>query len=69
MEMKNLTHDEMDQDFQRRIEVLKYLQKRRMFDHHDIWKLVIEYYKDPEVTVQQIREELKDMEKNEEGGI
>ena len=69
MEMKNRTHDEMDQDFQRRIEVLKYLQKKRMFDYHDIWKMIIEYYRDPEVTVQKIREDLKEMEKNEEGGL
>ncbi|MDA8121408.1 MAG: secretion system protein E, partial [Deltaproteobacteria bacterium] len=54
MELKNLTHEEMDAEFQRRVAVVKYLVEQKMTDHRQIWKMVTSYYRDATEVMTQI---------------
>lgn len=58
MEMKNLTQDEMNQEFKTRVEVVNYLVNKGETDYKEISKVVTSYYKEPEETVARIRGEI-----------
>ena len=58
MEMKNLTHEELTQEFERRVDIVKYMVSKDIEDHREIWGLIREYYKDPKVTAEMVRKEL-----------
>ena len=47
MELKNLTHDEMDAEFERRVSVLRSLAAHKINDYRALWKAITAYYKDP----------------------
>jgi flagellar protein FlaI len=55
MELKNLTHDEMDSEFQRRVAVVHYLAAAKINDYRQLWKLVTAYYKDPKEVMERIQ--------------
>ena len=57
-EMKNLTHDEMDREFQRRVDLVNYMVEKDLDDYKDISRLVVSYYHYPEETVERIRNEM-----------
>ena len=57
MEMKNMTHEEMETEFQRRIDIVNYMSAKGMTDFREISKVVVSYYQYPEETVKRIREE------------
>ncbi len=59
MEMKNMTHDDMDKELDRRVEIIEYMVKKNMSNYRDISKIITAYYKDPEETIDRIREELE----------
>jgi len=54
MELRNLTHDEMEAEFQRRVAVVHYLAENRVNDHRQLWQLVAGYYKDPNEVMRKI---------------
>ncbi len=58
MEMKNLTQEEMNQEFSDRIEVIDYLVDKEETDYREISKVVTSYYKEPEETLARIRGEI-----------
>lgn len=58
MEMKNLTHEEMVEEFNRRVDIIKYMVMKDITDHRKIWSLINAYYKDPEATIKRVRREL-----------
>ncbi|HEX9908193.1 MAG TPA: type II/IV secretion system ATPase subunit [Thermoplasmata archaeon] len=58
MEMKNLTHEELMQEFERRVDIVKYMVARDMTNHREIWGLIRDYYKEPKVLADRIRIEL-----------
>ncbi|MBU0684965.1 MAG: type II/IV secretion system ATPase subunit [Candidatus Thermoplasmatota archaeon] len=58
MEMKNLTHEELTQEFERRVDIVKYMVAKDIADHREIWGLIREYYKDPKATAEMVRKEL-----------
>jgi flagellar protein FlaI len=58
MEMKNLTHEELLQEFERRVDIVKYMVATDITDHREIWGLIREYYKEPKVTAERVRKEL-----------
>jgi flagellar protein FlaI len=60
MEMKNLTHEEMMTEFDRRVDLIKYMVYRDFSDHHKIWELINQYYKDSEKTIKRVRRELQE---------
>jgi archaeal flagellar protein FlaI len=64
MEMRSLTHDEMMAEFDHRVEVLTYMQKKDIRNHREIWNLVNSYYKDHEKTLARIRKDVAAMEVN-----
>jgi flagellar protein FlaI len=58
MEMKNLTHEEMEDEFQNRIDILKYLVEKNIVDYLEIARVIVSYYQYPEETVERIRKEM-----------
>ena len=55
----------MDEEFRRRVDMIRYMVKKKITDHWQIWKLITDYYKEPEITAQRIREELRKIEELE----
>ena len=58
MEMKNLTHEELQQEFERRVDIVKYMVSKDISDHREIWGLIREYYKDSKGTAEMVRKDL-----------
>ncbi len=58
MEMKNMTHEEMEAEFQRRIDIINYMVQKEMTDFREIAKIVVSYYQYPEETAKRIRDEM-----------
>ena len=58
MEMKNLTHEELLQEFERRVDIVKYMVAKDLSDHQDIWDLIRAYYKDPKATAEMARKDM-----------
>ena len=58
MEMKNLTHDEMETEVQNRITVLRYLVEKDIRDYGEISQVIVSYYQYPDATVNRIRNEM-----------
>ncbi len=71
MEMKNLTHEELMDEFQRRVDIVKYMLAKDMTDHMGIWNLIREYYKSPKDTVDRVRRDMGIVLTSEEpaGGV
>jgi len=58
MEMKNLTHEGIMEEFNRRVDIIRYMVLKDMEDHLEIWKIIKSYYKEPQVTAAMVRTEL-----------
>ncbi|MGQ9587829.1 MAG: type II/IV secretion system ATPase subunit [Thermoplasmata archaeon] len=58
MEMKNMVHEELLQEFERRVDIVKYMVAKDITDHRQIWSLIREYYKEPKITAERIQKEL-----------
>lgn len=58
MEMKNLTHEELLQEFDRRVDIVKFMVSKDITDHREIWDLIRTYYKNPKNTADRVRKEL-----------
>src|SRR5512136_489795 len=63
MEMKSLTHEQMMTEFDRRVDVVRYMVYKDMTNHRKIWALINSYYKEQEKTIKRVRRELQ------EGGL
>jgi len=62
MTMKNMTHNEMMEEFERRVDIVRYWVKKEILDFRDIWKTIADYYKDPIGTAEKVRLELGEVE-------
>ena len=72
MEVKNLTHEEMDEEFQRGVDIIKYLVEKNITDFIEISNIIVAYCKEPLETVQKIRDEMGwvvETVYEEEGGV
>jgi flagellar protein FlaI len=69
MEMKSLTQEEMQEEFERRIEIVNYMLAKDMHDHHKIWAVTQGYYKEPQKTLQRVRKEMEEMESAKQGAV
>ncbi len=58
MEMKNMTHEEMEAEFQRRVDIINYMMQKNMLDFREIAKIVVQYYQYPEETAKRVRGEM-----------
>jgi flagellar protein FlaI len=58
MEMKNMTHEEMNAEMKRRVDMIKYLVEKNITDFRKISNLIVAYYKEPKETIQRIRDEM-----------
>ncbi len=56
MTTKNWTQEEMDEEFENRTEIIKYLVEENLSHYKDISKVITSYYKEPEETLARIRE-------------
>ncbi|MDH4123663.1 MAG: type II/IV secretion system ATPase subunit [Thermoplasmata archaeon] len=61
MEMKNMTHEAMIEEFNRRVDIIKYMVAKDLDDHKEIWKLIRSYYRDPMATTTLARADLQAM--------
>jgi archaeal flagellar protein FlaI len=61
MELKNLTHEEMEAEFERRALVLRSLAHNHINDYRALWKAITAYYKDPEGVARLMRAQLPDV--------
>jgi flagellar protein FlaI len=68
MEMKSLSHEEMMEEFERRIEIVNYMLAKDMHDHRKIWAVTQAYYKEPQKTLQRVRREMQEMDTKKEVG-
>lgn len=57
-EMKNMTHEDMMDEFERRVDVIKYLVEKNITDFQEISTIIFEYYREPEETAERVRKEL-----------
>src|SRR5207253_9906145 len=57
MEMKNMTHEEIEAEFQRRIDIVNYMLQKSLTDFREIAKIVVEYYPYPDETAKRVRAE------------
>jgi len=55
MEMKNLTHEEMMEEFNRRVEVINYMVRKNITDYRKLANIIVAYFKDPKDTIEKIR--------------
>ncbi len=62
MTMKNMTHNEMMEEFERRVDVVKYWVSKKIVDFREIWITISDYYKDPIGTAEKIRLKLGEVE-------
>src|SRR3989454_7655529 len=58
MEMKNMTHEEIEAEFQRRIDIVNYMLQKSLTDFREIAKIVVQYYQYPEETAKRVRDEM-----------
>ncbi len=58
MEMKSMTHEEMDVEFQRRVDIINYLVEKNITDFREISEIVVSYYQFPDETIKKIRDEM-----------
>lgn len=58
MEVKNLTHEEMEQEFRRRVDIIKYLVEKDITDFKQISRVIVSYYQYPDDTIKRIRSEM-----------
>src|SRR2546427_8933050 len=58
MEMKNMTHEEMEAEFQRRGDIINYMRERGIVDFPEIAKIVISYYPYPHETPKKMSDEM-----------
>lgn len=58
MTMKNMSHEEMQAEFQRRVDIIKYMVKEDITDFRELSEIIVRYYKEPDILVEEIREKL-----------
>jgi len=58
METKNMTHEEMEAEFQRRVDIVNYMVEKNILDFREISRIVVSYYQYPQDTAKRIREEM-----------
>jgi archaeal flagellar protein FlaI len=58
MEFKNYTTDDMDNELQRRVSVIKYLVDHKTNDYRQLWRMISQYYKDPQEVMRRIAPEV-----------
>ncbi len=55
MDLRNYGPDEMDAEFQRRTEVIRYLVRNAITDYRQLWGTIAQYYKDPNEVMARVR--------------
>jgi flagellar protein FlaI len=55
MDLKNYGPDEMDAEFQRRTQVIRYLVQNKITDYRQLWRTIAQYYKDPTEVMNRIQ--------------
>ena len=62
MDLKNMDQEAMDEEFKRRIDVIRYLSGNRINDYLTIWQYITNYYRDPTPLIERIRGEMQGRE-------
>ena len=54
MELRNYTAEEMEAEFHRRTDVIRYLVDHKISDYRQLWQTIAQYYKDPDDVMARI---------------
>ncbi len=54
MELRNYTSEEMEAEFARRTQVIRYLVDHKISDYRQLWQTIAQYYKDPDEVLRRI---------------
>ncbi len=54
MDLRNYGPDDMDAEFQRRTEVIRYLVRNAITDYRQLWGTIAQYYKDPNEVMKRV---------------
>jgi len=57
-DLKNWTHEELTAEFNRRIDIMRYMVKKGINSHIEIWSLINRYYRDQEGTMKMVHSAL-----------
>ena len=60
MEMRGLTYEEMMIEFERRVDIIRFMVYRDVIDHRRIWEITNQYSRDPEKITEWVRKELRE---------
>ena len=60
MEMRGLTYEEMMIEFERRVDIIRFMVYRDVIDHRRIWEITNQYSRDPEKIAEWVRKELRE---------
>ena len=58
MEARGLTVAQMKEEFKRRCDLIEWMRKTNVRNYLDVAKLVSGYYKDPDTTIDRVRQDL-----------
>jgi len=58
MTMKNMSHEEMQEEFQRRVDIINYMVKEDITEFMELSSIIVRYYKEPDILVEEIREKM-----------
>jgi flagellar protein FlaI len=58
MTMKNMTSNQMKEEFKRRVEIIEWMGKANVRNYIDVANIVASYYKDADATIRKVRSEL-----------
>ncbi len=65
IELKGITHEDMDQEFRRRVDIMNYMAKKNMNDHKQIWALINRYNNEPDKVMRIVSKRLGREESDE----
>ncbi len=65
IELKGITHEDMDQEFRRRVDIINYMAKKNMNDHKQIWALINRYSNEPDKVMRIVSKRLGKEEQDE----
>jgi flagellar protein FlaI len=58
MNQQSMTSEQMKEEFKRRCDIIEWMRKTNVRNYLDVAKLVSGYYKDPDTTIDRVRQDL-----------
>ncbi len=62
IELKGITHEDMEREFRRRVDIIRYMEKKNINDHRQIWSLINRYNNEPDKVMRIVAKRLGEEE-------